>query len=395
MPKVVLPLTLSIALTLAGAAFSPALADTITLKSGEEYEGTVLRQNDAEVVLLVKVSEGITDEQTFKKEDIRAVVTTPADLLEYEKLARYGVGPHSQTPAAYNLGIAAYENFLKRFPDSGHQQQVKNQIKLLKEERARVARKEVKISERWYTAAEIKEEQYQINAQRLLQVMNDQAQRGDLVGALNTFDKIESDFPGSSAYPQAIPTALVLIKRLKAEIVRAVPIAKQQQQKFEEGIQHTQEPEKSRMLAAHESNKTRAEQALQQSTAKWKPFFAAMDQSVAALTQTIETESTRLATIDPDPMTRSLQLTEESRTALTAGDAGTAASKLAEASTLWQANEAATRLKASVETLQKRLAAEKEEAAKAEKAEAEKGATKDAAKDKGTKGAVKSASQEG
>jgi len=352
----------------AGLVLSTGQADTVTLRSGEEYEGIVLRESDEEVVMRVQVSSSITDEMTFRKETIRAVVKTPVDSAAFQKLAAHEVAANSLTPEAYNLAIEACEDFQKTFPTSAHRQQVSNQIRSLKEEKARVARGEIKVAHQWYTPEEAKKERYQINAQLLLQQMNDWAARGDLVGALNLFDQLEKEYPGALAYPQSVTQALSIIQRLQGEIARWVPIARHRQKEFEEKVRFAVEPEKSRMIAAQKNSLVRSEAAFKQSTAKWKPFFAAMEESVTALKTTIDSETERLSSIKTEPMEKSVRLTEEGRELIRRRKPGEALARLQQAVAAWNANEAAPRLIQSGKELREALLAE--EAAR-EKAAAE------------------------
>lgn len=348
-------------------AASLAVADTITLKDGRSYDGTVIRENEEEIVISVALSESITDEIVIRREDIRgAVVKTPEDILEFEKLKAFDVKVNSMTPIAYEEAIEVCEKFQTQFPESAHRQQVANQIKLLKEEKGRVGRSEIKVNGRWYSPKEEQIERYQIKAHLLLQQMEGRAAAGDLIGALNAFDALETAYPGSAAYPKAVPLALSLIPKLKAEIARALPIAKQKEEKFNEGVKYQREPERSQMLAAHRQNQTRAEQLFKQSAGKWKPFFALLDESVSSLNSTIASEVTRLSAINVAPMDRSASLTESARELLASRKPDEALAQLSEASKVWNKNEAVPRLIEAAQSLKAVLLAEQAEREKAE-----------------------------
>jgi len=357
--------------TLLAFALVPASADTLTLKNGEEYEGTVEKETDTELVMTVQVSGGITDLMTFQKSEVRAVVKTPRDNIAFEELGKFKVKSSSQTPAFYNAAIAAFEAFVRKFPESAHCQAAKSEIETLKEEKARIAKKEIKWNNHWYTAAEAAANKYQIQADQLLSRARDLASRGDLVGALNTCDAIEKAYPGSRAYPESVRFALSLVPRLSAEIDRAVPIAKRQEQEFNEGIVLAVEPEKSRMIQARKDMLARAEAAVEQSQAKWKPFAPISEKSTTALKQTTTTELQRLKDVNLDSIDKSIAAADAASKELAARNAEAAEAHIKTAQTLWSANELLVRLNPALAALKKELAAAVEETASPAKAEGE------------------------
>jgi len=368
-PPALLTLTAFAALAAFGTA--PAFADTVTLKSGQSYEGTVIRETEEAIVMTIAVTESITDEVTIRKDDIRgAVVKTPEDILEFEKLKAVDVRANSMTLVAYETAISACDSFQTRFPDSAHRQQVANQIKSLKEEKARVSKSEIKVDRRWYTPNEAQKERYQIDARLLLQQVEEKGAAGDFVGALNAFDMLEKDYPDSAAYPKAVPLALAVIPRLKAEIARVTPGAKEQAEKFKSAVQYQPEPDRSRMIAADRENQARAARIFKASSGKWKPFFPLINESVSSLTSTISSEMTRLSTIDTAPMDRSVALTENARELLEARNPDEALAKLNEALRAWNKNEAVPRLIKTAQTLKAVLIAEQVEREKAEEEKA-------------------------
>ncbi len=357
MVKVSFPLSLVLTCALFASPLSSSRGDSITLKSGEEFEGFIQNETETHWVMTVQVSDGITDEMTFEKSEVKGVVKTPRDNLAYESLQRFRPGPNSLSLAAYDSAIAAFQGFLKKFPDSGHHQNAKNQIETLKEEKARVAKKELKWNNRWYTAAEAQANSYQINAQQLLAQARELATRGDYVGALNVCDRLERAFPGSTAFPESVKFALSVIPRLNGEIDRMIPIIKTREQQFSEGIVLAVEPEKSRMIAAHDDAIAKAEAAVTQSTAKWKPFLPISAKSTTDLKQTIGTELTRLKGLDLAPMEKSIAMAEEAAKEIAARNAEPAEAKLKEAQSLWTANEMLVRLNPALATLKAELAA--------------------------------------
>ncbi|MEI6350579.1 MAG: PTPDL family protein [Verrucomicrobiota bacterium] len=329
------------------------LADSVTLKSGEVVEGRIMRESDTEIVIEAKVGSGITDEQTLKKSEVNAVSKTGPDEIAFQKVKDYGVGPNSFPPANYKAEIAALEAFKNQFPISKHRVEVINAIAALTAEKARVEAKDIKWNNHWYSPAEFEKQKYQLRAQLLLAAMREQGARYDTVGALNTFDKLEHDFPGSQAYIDGVELASSLVQRLDGEIDHAVESANLQTSQFNSGIVLVQEPKKTQIIEARQNQIAAAEAAVAKSTAKWKPLLAITDKSPQALKSTLKSEQTRLAALPLEAMRNSVAAADASNAALIAKNVTEAETQARLAQTLWANNEAVTRLLPAIEALKK------------------------------------------
>ncbi len=358
MVKVAPPLIFTAALLF--AAISPALADSVTLTSGEEIQGTILRETDSGIVMELHISSGVTDQRTFAKSEIRSVIKTPPDELAYQKLSAYKVGPNSYTLAGYESILGSLKYFCQQFPQSPFAQRVQQTIDALKAEKARVATGEMKWNNRWYSKQEATQQKYQIQAGKLLAVMKEQAARADIIGALNTFDHLEQKYPGSSAYPDAVELALVLMPRLQAEMDRAVTLTKFQEQQFTSGIDLVSEPEKSEMIAAHKRQIDTAEAAIasaEHANVKWKPLYPITEKSPAAIKATLATELPRLRALSLPAMRNSIAAADAAFQEVAAKNFAGAEAKMKEAQTLWAPNEALLRLAPALVSLKAELAA--------------------------------------
>lgn len=350
---------------LAAFAAPLAVADTITLKNGTSYEGTIIRETEEEIVMTVVVTPSITDDVVIRKEEIRgAAVKTPDDILAFEKLKASDIKQNSLTLSAYDEAISACQAFRTAYPASAHTQQVGNQLKSLQEERKRVTQGEVKVNERWYTAPEAVVENYQIKAELLYQQMLQTT--GDIPTALNLFDALETKYPASAAFPKAVAHAITLLPQLKAEIRRAVPLAQQKEEKFKEAVQFQPEHVRVQSQAAYEREQERTKRLFTSSKEKWKPFFPAMPESVQSLTTAIAAELPRLQAINTASMKESIALVDAARASLEARKPEEALASLREADERWKANEAIPRLIAAAGKLQEKLLAEQAEREKAE-----------------------------
>ena len=233
-------------LTLAASAF----ADLVTLKSGEKVEGKITAETDTEITIAAKVSATITDEQTIKKSDIASMVKDEPDLIAWQALQALKLGKNSLPAASYDAAINPLKAFITEFPKSQFAAEAEKIADIFSAEKKRVEAGEVKLDDKWLSKDEAQKERYQINALIAFHYMKDQSTR-DMVGAMNTFDAIEKNFPGSRAYPDAVEYVQKMLPTLKAQVdARAKALA----------AQKTEQAEAVKKLAGVEKTKLEAEQ---------------------------------------------------------------------------------------------------------------------------------------
>ncbi len=363
---------------------APLRADKVTLKTGETLEGTVIRENEAEIVLEYAVSASIIDEKTIPRSEIATLDKTPKDAVDYARIRGIKPGPNSHSATGYDGLTSQLAAFLAKHPKSDHTAEVRTTLTELIKERERVKLGDIKWNNRWYTPEEIEQEQYQINAFKVYQAMRDQASRGDFVGALNTFDRLETAYPGSRSYPDAVELAQTLVQRLNVEIDRVLPIVKHQNEQFEANIILLKEHDKALTLAARKQEIANAEAAMaaaSKARLKWPPLLPIIPKSPEDLRRILPKETERLRTLNVADMRASIAAAESIPAALAAKDGVAAEDRLNNARTLWAANEMVTRQAPAVAALKAELAA----AAAAE--EAARKAEEEAPAKKGKKGA--------
>src|SRR5687767_3643608 len=181
--------------------------DTVTLKSGEKIDGRILSETSAELKIEVK-SGGIVDERTVAKSDVAKVEKASADGVAWQPLKTLQPGANSLPAAQYDRVIGPLRSFVTQFPQSPHVADAQKALTAFEEEKKRVDAGELKLNGKWISKDEVQKERYQINALVALNYLREQQARGDIIGALNTFDVIERDYPGSRAYPDAVEAVL-------------------------------------------------------------------------------------------------------------------------------------------------------------------------------------------
>lgn len=330
---------------------STAFADTVTLKSGEKIVGKVTSESDTEVVIEAQVSASIRDPRTIPRADIAKVEKEMPDEAAYQALKNHKPGPNSRPASSYDQVIKPLEAFLAQHPQSSHAAEIKTNLAAFEEEKKRVTDGEVKLNGNWLSKEEATKERYQINGQVVLNHMRDQQRRGDLIGALNTFDQLEQNYPGSRAYPEAVELAKQLLPVVKATAEKMGKAWQFQKAEREKGIQLLSEPTKSQTIAANEREQKAADAAVEaanRANQKWPPMIARSETALNSISSKATEEAKRLAEIDVSKMRESIKTSEEAQKQLAAKEIAGAEAGVTKALALWSANEAATRLQTEV-----------------------------------------------
>ena len=369
------PLLISVGFFLTASLL--ALADTVTLKSGEALEGKILSETDQQIVMDVTVASGITDQKTLAKSDVRSVSKTSPDEIAYQAIKGYRVESRSLPADSYMTRVRALEAFLQKYPQSSRAKDVQATLSVFKEEQEKVRAKCIKWNNCWYTPEEFEKNKYQLRAQMQLATMREQASRRDFVGALNTFDQIEKAFPGSMAYPDAIELAKGILPLAASDMERLGVAAKNQETQFNTGIVLVPEPQKSQMIAARQAQIAAVEAAVaaaERAGVKWKPFAPIASKSTEALKTTLATEGPRLEALPLAAMRASIASVKDAEAARKDRNPAGADAKSTDAQTLWSQNNQLVALSAEIEAFKKKPAPTPTPAPKSGEASATEGA---------------------
>lgn len=342
------------------AALASARADTVILKSGDRIEGKITSETDAEVHVEIKVSPVITDEKIIAREDIAKIEKETAESIAYNELKGIGAGLTSLSLAQYDERMLTLKTFLEKNPDSPHTADIQAKLEALRLEKARVEEGQFKMGGTWIRKEEVEKRRYQIQAELMYNSLRDLAGRGDLIGALNTFDRIEKDYSGARIFPDAVDLARQLVAVLGQDLDRRLANLKRELEEQAKGIELQSEPQKSESKAALVREQERYEQIMadaEGSDAKWKPLLPRSDKSLKALKTIATAETRRLGTQKVEKMRDSVRHSDKAAEAIESRAADTAAEELKEAQKLWGNNESVSYLTSQLATLRLELAA--------------------------------------
>lgn len=356
-------------LAFASVAFATSLfADTVVLKNGTKIEGKITKETDTQLTIETKAG-GIIDEQTFKKDEVQSVSKTTADEEAYAPLRGLKLGANSLPSAAqYDNSVSALKSFVSQYPDSKHKAEIEKLAAEFEAEQKRVADGEVKLDGKWLGKAEVEREKYQINAMVALGYMKEQAARNDATGAMNTFEALRKQYPGSRGYIEAVDMAKRLVPALKQQAdvrIARLPVELAEREKTLATAAGASKVElQNEIDRERKANDAAIAQAKAQNL-RWPPFLPRNEEALKQISQLSADEASQLASVDVAKARQSIQLAAEARAALDKKNLTLAEEKARAARDAWNDNEIAARLDTEISN-----AKAASDAAKAETAEA-------------------------
>lgn len=154
-------------------AIASAAADTIKLKDGTVLDGTILSEDDHQVIIEVRYASGtITKQETVNKADIAELTRLTAEQKAYQATLKYQLDPNNSYPqAAYydQVITSVFRRFLADYPQSTNAGEVSGRIAQWEAERDRVAGGQVKHQGTWMSTDEARPLIAEDRAQQLLE----------------------------------------------------------------------------------------------------------------------------------------------------------------------------------------------------------------------------------
>jgi hypothetical protein len=319
-----------------------SLADTVTLKSGEKIDGKIVGE-------------------TVAKADVASVQKEQPDSVAWQPLKNLKPGANSLPVATYDSIITPLRNFTTQFPTSTHAAEAQKLLADFEAEKKRVVAGEIKLNEKWLAKEEAQKERYQINAMLAFNYMREQGAKADLVGALNAFDVIETQYPGARVYPDAVELARRVLPSLKQDVDRRLQVLMPELQQRRKQIDTMPSgQQRNELLSTQQKEEAAADAALvsaERQRLKWPPLMARSERILTTIQMRIPSEQQRLDGLDVSKMRQSIKLAEEAREAFKRKELDLTETTLRQSTDLWFVNELAARLQADLAQAQTAAAA--------------------------------------
>jgi hypothetical protein len=343
------------------AFLSLAGADTITLQDGTKLEGQILSQTDSAVVIEYSATATIKDQKTVSRDQIAKIVSIPKDDKAFVDLGDLA-SPATVLDTAYYdpLVETKIPAFLTQYPYSRHISELREDLRILSAERARIKSGDRKINGNWISSAQIKNDPYGFGALIQFSRMKALAESNDPVGALQVYELLEQNYPGSSVMPDAADLALKQIALLQGNLNVAKANFAVIDKNRQGAIAVAPADQAKQLKDSIEKERLSAKASMAAATAdgtKFFPVFQNNKEAMDALQALINAENTRLLHVQELPMRNGIKASEECAKLLAEGKTKEAQEQLDLSIKLWPANIQNAKLRQQIDDLAKIQAA--------------------------------------
>ncbi|MFM7183001.1 MAG: PTPDL family protein [Verrucomicrobiales bacterium] len=199
-------------------------ADTVKLKSGEMFKGTITAEDATSVTIefAVKGTKGIKDERRFEKSEIESFQKDdPADKA-WAELTKDIPTADLMTTSEYDVLSGKVDAFIAAHGRSTRAAEARRLLTSLKEERAQVVGGGMKLDGAWITPEQYQREKYWVDGRIALKQMSVLAKSGRKMEALRNFEKLEASHGGTTIHAKAITEAISILKAYGASLAEAI-----------------------------------------------------------------------------------------------------------------------------------------------------------------------------
>ncbi len=313
----------------------PAAADKFELKDGTTIEGKIVGEEGSDYIISVKVGT-IKDERRIPKASVVKQFTTQKDEIDFAELSKFVPAPDLQSADTYEAQSAKVEAFLKKYSESLHKKDVQKIYDTLQEELAVVKAGGVKFGGKMISADERAPKAYALDASIVASNMKKAGDRGELVGALREWSKLETKFPGSTAYRQNIPYAVTLMKAHLANVTGTLSTFEARVKARESGLAGMSPGDRNRTTQALAEEKAEYTAQLEKEKAenvKWLSLNPFVKEPLDDAKRNLDNEIRRLGSLDTSNLPKTEEAYEEayrtvSKQGVTKQEADAALSKI-------------------------------------------------------------------
>ena len=211
-------------------------ADTIVLKNGEKIEGHVLREEDGNYIVEVKVSETIRDEKTVAKSDVKYIDKEADDLKAFREIEGFVPTPELLGAAGYEDRIEKIQAFITGYPNSTQVSKAKEMENDLTGELAVVRAGGIKFGEEMVSPGDYMANAYEYDAVIAEKRIREDVGRRDLIGALRNFTKYDQTFAGTAGRGEIVTLVKQVLAAYRASIDESLASLESRIEKRKSGL---------------------------------------------------------------------------------------------------------------------------------------------------------------
>jgi hypothetical protein len=324
-------------------------ADSLILKDGSEVKGDIIQNDSNGVLIEYYVTATIKDQKTIPRDQIEKIISIQPDDKAFLDLGSCATPPTVLDTTFYDALIdKKIPDFLEHYGYSKHVSELRDDLRSLNAERARIVAGDRRINGVWITAQQIAADPYEMGAKIRLNELKLLSSGDDPVVALKSYEQLEKNYPGSSVMPDALDLVPKLLVALQGKISAAKQDYEIMASKRQAWISSASTDQSRDFKLALERENQAALAAIasaQKDGSKFFPIFPNCKDALDQLQTLLLAEKARLAGLQSSAMRASLEASNNASKSLEAGSLGEVQAKLTTAAQLWPANAAVASLK--------------------------------------------------
>lgn len=343
------------------------MADSVTLKDGKVLNGEVINDGPDGVLIEYFVTSTIKDQKLVSKDEIATISVTPVDEKAFQDLGSLAT-PQTVLETSFHdqLIETKIPAFIKQYPYSRHLTELREDLRSLEAERARLRNGDRRINGVWIEAATIEADPYQFGAKLQFAEMKSRMDAKDPVGALQSYELLEKKYPASGVMPDAVDAALKAIDLLQEKLGVAKSNFDIIDKRCQKTLDNTRADQAKELKDAMEKDAALARKAMTTASAdgsKFFPVFQNNKEALDALQALVTAEKARLIQLQKTSMREGVAASREASRLLAEGKLKEAQEQLELSQKLWPANVDNPKLKEQLDQSAKAQAdAEKKQA---------------------------------
>lgn len=174
--------------------FQGAYADTIVLNNGEKIEGDILREEDGNYIVEVKVSGSIKEEKIVPKSEVKLIEKEKEDVKAFKLIEELVPTPSRLNVEDYEARIERVSDFVAKYPSSAGVAKAEEMLGILNKELEVIRMGGVKIQDELIPAAVYNANAYEFDALIAGKDIADAINRRDFLRSLRLFTEYEKTF---------------------------------------------------------------------------------------------------------------------------------------------------------------------------------------------------------
>lgn len=282
-----------------------AMADTIKMNDGSEISGKIVLEGSDFVKIELQTSATIKESKMIKKSDIKQILKTAPDDLEWEKIQKLVPTRSLTSASSYRTMIeAGPKAFIATYLNSVHKTKVSEILKTLNEELDKVERGYQKIEDEWFSPEDRQNFSMRVEAKKRYLAMQNQVAQHNLpayVQAMRSFQILDENHFGSPGHAQAVAGVKELLPVIGQTATRFLRDVNARNQQFERDKELLDAGAKAQVLAAREREEIMYQRSLAADKAagvKWVGVNIRSTESLTALITLVKSEIERLKSVD-------------------------------------------------------------------------------------------------